>query len=67
MTTTDPYVLGIDSSTTATKAIVWDNEGHSVAEGRAKIPVARPGRGLYEAGGLVGGLLSRDPSGCGGP
>lgn len=48
MTMTDTYVMGIDSSTTATKAIVWDIEGHAVAEGRAEMSVARPGRGLYE-------------------
>jgi len=48
MTTTDPYVMGIDSSTTAVKAIVWDTEGHAVAAGRAEIPLTRPGRGLYE-------------------
>jgi len=29
------YVIGIDCSTTATKAVVWDERGHSVAEGRA--------------------------------
>jgi len=45
---TGPYVMGIDSSTTGTKAIVWDTQGHAVAEGRAEIPLARPGRGLYE-------------------
>ena len=34
---TGRYVVGIDCSTTATKAVVWDEEGNSVAEGRAAI------------------------------
>jgi xylulokinase len=39
------YVIGIDSSTTATKAVVWDREGHPVAEGRAEfaLTLSRPG------------------------
>jgi xylulokinase len=41
-------VIGIDSSTTATKAIAWDREGRLVAEGRAAIPLANPGPGLFE-------------------
>jgi len=28
------YVIGIDCSTTATKAIVWDKKGVPIAEGR---------------------------------
>jgi sugar (pentulose or hexulose) kinase len=35
-------VIGIDSSTTATKAIAWDRTGAVVAEGRAAIPLAQP-------------------------
>ncbi len=35
-------VIGIDSSTTATKAIAWDRTGAPVAEGRAAIPLAQP-------------------------
>ena len=35
-------VIGIDSSTTATKAIAWDQTGAPVAEGRAEIPLAQP-------------------------
>ena len=35
-------VIGIDSSTTATKAIAWDRTGATVAEGRAAIPLAQP-------------------------
>jgi xylulokinase len=41
-------VIGIDSSTTATKAIAWDATGRPVAEGRAPIPLANPGPGLFE-------------------
>ena len=41
-------VLGIDSSTTATKAIAWDREGRAVAEGRSSLPIADLGRGWME-------------------
>lgn len=41
-------VLGIDSSTTACKAIAWDATGHPIAEGRAAIPLHNPGPGAYE-------------------
>jgi sugar (pentulose or hexulose) kinase len=41
-------VLGIDSSTTATKAIAWDREGRAVAEGRAAVPLRDLGRGHLE-------------------
>ena len=42
------YVIGIDCSTTATKAVVWDEMGHSVAEGRATFPLDAPRPGWYE-------------------
>src|SRR5215208_5708169 len=42
------YVIGIDCSTTATKAVVWDERGHSVAEGRATFPLEAPRPGWYE-------------------
>jgi xylulokinase len=42
------YVIGIDCSTTATKAVVWDAEGNSAAEGRATFPLASPRSGWYE-------------------
>ena len=45
---TDPLVIGIDSSTTATKAIAWDRTGKIVAEGRARIPLATPNAGWFE-------------------
>jgi hypothetical protein len=43
-----PYVIGVDSSTTATKAIVWDREGRAVAEGRAEFALALPRPGWHE-------------------
>ena len=41
-------VIGIDSSTTATKAIAWDRKGTPVAEGRAAIPLAQPRPRYFE-------------------
>ncbi|MCS6899619.1 MAG: FGGY family carbohydrate kinase [Myxococcales bacterium] len=41
-------VLGIDSSTTACKAIAWNASGQVVAEGRAAIPLNNPEPGAYE-------------------
>ena len=35
-------VIGIDSSTTATKAIALDRRGRTVAEGRAAVPLSNP-------------------------
>jgi xylulokinase len=42
------YVIGIDSSTTATKAVVWDREGRAVAEGRAEFALTVPRPGWHE-------------------
>jgi sugar (pentulose or hexulose) kinase len=36
-------VLGIDCSTTASKAVAWDRDGKAVAEGRAPLEEIRPG------------------------
>ena len=36
------YVIGIDCSTTASKAIVWDKDGNCIAEGRSEIPLPAP-------------------------
>lgn len=36
------YVIGIDCSTTATKAVVWDERGNAVAEGRATFGLSTP-------------------------
>ena len=41
-------VVGIDSSTSATKAIAWDRQGTPLAEGRAAIPLANPRPGYFE-------------------
>ncbi len=41
-------VIGIDCSTTACKAIAWDETGRAVAEGRATYPLLQPAPGWYE-------------------
>ncbi|MCX7682916.1 MAG: FGGY family carbohydrate kinase [Anaerolineae bacterium] len=41
-------LLGIDSSTTACKAIVWDTRGRSLAEGRAPLPLEMPRPAWHE-------------------
>jgi sugar (pentulose or hexulose) kinase len=41
-------VIGIDVSTTATKAIAWDALGRAVASERAALAMQRPGPHLYE-------------------
>lgn len=41
-------VVGIDQSTTATKAIAFDARGHIVAEGRAPVPLSNPKMGWFE-------------------
>lgn len=41
-------VIGIDSSTSATKAIAWDRRGRAVAEGRAPIAMSNPEPGHFE-------------------
>lgn len=41
-------VIGVDSSTTATKAIAWDRHGYAVAEGRASVPLSNPHPGFFE-------------------
>jgi xylulokinase len=41
-------VIGIDSSTSATKAIAWNRVGQVVAEGRAPIPLSNPQAGWFE-------------------
>jgi xylulokinase len=42
------YVIGIDSSTTATKAVVWDRDGNALAEGRATFDLNQPQPGFHE-------------------
>jgi xylulokinase len=45
---TPDLVIGIDSSTTATKAIAWDRNGQAVTEGRAPVPLSNPQPGYFE-------------------
>ena len=45
---TESFVIGIDSSTTACKAIAWDKNGRAVAEGRASYPLLQPHPTWYE-------------------
>jgi xylulokinase len=42
------FVIGIDSSTTACKAIVWDKHGNPIAEGRFPIPLITPQPNWHE-------------------
>src|SRR3954464_2496833 len=42
------YVLGVDSATPATKAVVWNREGRAVAAGRAEFSLALPRPGWHE-------------------
>jgi xylulokinase len=41
-------VIGIDSSTTSCKAIVWDLRGSALAAGRAPLPMLKPQPGWHE-------------------
>jgi sugar (pentulose or hexulose) kinase len=43
-----PLVIGVDSSTTATKALAWDRRGAIAAQARAALPTRRPRSGWYE-------------------
>lgn len=40
--------LGIDSSTTATKAVAWSRDGEHLGEGRCDLPLHTPAPGRYE-------------------
>jgi xylulokinase len=42
------YVIGVDCSTTAAKAVVWDATGRAVAEGRSAFSVSHPQPGWGE-------------------
>ncbi len=48
MHTSKDIVIGIDSSTTATKAIAWKPDGTMVGEGRSAIPLLSPANNWYE-------------------
>jgi xylulokinase len=45
---TRDLVIGLDSSTTATKAIAWDRAGRAHGEGRAPIALSNPQAGWFE-------------------
>lgn len=45
---TRDLVIGLDSSTTASKAIAWDRDGQAVGEGRAQIALSNPQAGWFE-------------------
>ncbi len=45
---TPDLVIGLDASTTATKAIAWNRQGHVVAEGRSAVPLSNPKPGWFE-------------------
>lgn len=42
------YVVGVDCSTTATKAVVFDADGRAVAEARQTFPLSRPRPSWHE-------------------
>ena len=42
------FVIGIDSSTQSTKAIVWNEKGQPISEGRAQISMKMPEPGHAE-------------------
>ena len=44
----EPFVIGIDSSTQSTKAIAWSAGGRALAEGRAPVPMSTPAPGRFE-------------------
>src|SRR3954470_22397613 len=48
MATKPDLLIAVDSSTTASKAVIWDRQGQAVAEGRASFPLLNPQPGWYE-------------------
>lgn len=44
----EDFVVGIDSSTTATKCVAWTKDGTVLAEGRAPVALDNPAPGRYE-------------------
>ena len=48
MSTARDLVVSVDCSTTASKAIVWDRDGHALAEGRHAFPLHMPRPGWHE-------------------
>jgi len=48
MPTKPDLVIAVDSSTTASKAVIWDRQGQAIAEGRASFALLNPRPGWYE-------------------
>jgi xylulokinase len=48
LSTTKDLVIGVDSSTTAVKAIAWDRHGHALAQNRATYELISPFANGYE-------------------
>lgn len=46
--TSDAYVIGVDCSTTAAKAVVWDSRGIAVAQSRSPYELSQPRPGWGE-------------------
>ncbi len=48
MTNPSPLVLGLDCSTSACKAIVWDRDGNAIARGQSSLSLLMPRPGWHE-------------------
>ncbi len=48
MASETPLLLGMDSSTTGCKAVVWDPQGQAIAEGRAGLHIQTPNPGWHQ-------------------
>ncbi|MBN2004530.1 MAG: FGGY-family carbohydrate kinase [Anaerolineae bacterium] len=48
MTTLARFVLGLDCSTSASKAVVWDCQGNAIAEGHCPLALSTPHPGWHE-------------------
>jgi len=48
MQDSSPLVIGIDSSTTACKAIIWDCQGNAIAKGYSSFALLTPQPGWHE-------------------
>ena len=48
MSTVQDLVIGVDCSTTASKAVIWDLSGSPLAEGRCTFPLIMPRPAWHE-------------------
>ena len=48
MTNHSPLVIGLDCSTTASKAVVWDCHGNAIAKGHSSLSLLTPQAGWHE-------------------